>query len=233
MGKAIRHATEPTRGPRRPVGVVTRFGVTGVLVMLGLTGCAVPTGGEGGSSEGHGYSTEALPIAVEGLEDCGGLPPGPADGGRSEEGAEVAEGAGLDGGDLPSLSLPCLNQDAAVALGELRGRPVLINLWASWCGPCREEMPLLAEAASRTKNVGFLGVNTRDDPSMAAAFLPEVGVTYPQVVDVDGELLDTTRVRGLPVTLAVDAEGRIVDRVIGEVSADELGRLLSRLTDAG
>ncbi|MFC6695722.1 TlpA family protein disulfide reductase [Nocardioides daphniae] len=229
MGKAVRHATEPTREPRRPVGVVTRFGVTGVLVMIGLTGCTVPTGGEGGSSEGHGYSTEALPIAVEGLEDCRGLTQALADGGRAEEGAE---GAGLDGGDLPSLSLPCLNQDAAVALGELRDRPVLINLWASWCGPCRKEMPLLAEAASRTKNVSFLGVNTRDDPSMAAAFLPEVGVTYPQVVDVDGELLDTTRVRGLPVTLAVDAEGRIVDRVIGEVSADELGRLLSQLTDA-
>lgn len=230
MDKAICHATEPTREPRRPVGVVTRFGVTGILVMLGLTGCAVPTGGQGGSSDVHGYSTEALPITVEGLEDCGGLPQGPADGDRAEEGAEVAE---LDRGDLPSLSLPCLNQDAAVALGELRGQPVLINLWASWCGPCRKEMPLLAEAASRTKNVGFLGVNTRDDPSMAAAFLPEVGVTYPQVVDVDGELLDTTRVRGLPVTLAMDAEGRIVDRVIGEVSPDELGRLLSQLTDAG
>lgn len=228
MSKATRHPIEPARGSRARFRATTSLGVVGILVLLQLTGCAVSPGWQGGSSEGHGYSTEALPITVGGLAGCDTLPRSPAAGGRAG-----ARGSGLDDGRLPSLSLPCLNQDAPVALGELRGQPVLINLWATWCGPCRKEMPLLAEAASRTKSVSFVGVNTRDDPSTAAGFLPEVGVTYPQVVDVEGRLLDTTRVRGLPVTLAVDADGRIVDRVIGEVAADELDLLLSRLADAG
>lgn len=226
MGKAIHHKTRPPRPRRRALDMTARSLATIMFAMVGLlgglTGCTVPTAGPSGS-EGHGYSTEALPIAVDGLEDCQRLQQDITD-----------AGGGVDNGDLlPSLALPCLNQEIEVALGQLRDQPVLINLWASWCGPCRQEMPLLAEAAKRNKAVRFLGVNTRDDPSMAADFLPEVGVTYPQVVDVDGELLGTTRVRGLPVTLAVDAEGRIVDRVIGEVSAEELGRLLGRLNDAG
>ncbi|KRB73112.1 hypothetical protein ASE01_20280 [Nocardioides sp. Root190] len=133
------------------------------------------------------------------------------------------------GSDLPGLQLPCLNEESRIDLTALGQRPTLINLWATWCGPCRKEMPRLARAAQANQSVQFLGVNTKDDPELAAAFLAEAGVTFPQLVDIEGSLLDSTRIRGLPVTLAIDVDGRIVDRSIGEVSDAELATLIATL----
>lgn len=138
-------------------------------------------------------------------------------------------GSGDEGSDrLPSVDLPCLNEDKAVDASRLAG-PALVNLWASWCGPCRKEMPVLAEAARRTPDVRFVGINTQDRPEAAADFLAQTGVTYPQLVDIDGLVLADTRVPGLPVTLALDADGRVVERVIGEISEAELSTLLASL----
>lgn len=132
---------------------------------------------------------------------------------------------------LPALTLPCLVPGPDVALGSLSGRPTLINLWATWCAPCREEMPMLQEAYLRHGDaVRFLGVDTKDHADAAVAFLHEVGATYPHVSDPQGLLLADVRVSGLPVTLAVDANGRIVAREIGQLTADELADLLNELT---
>lgn len=90
---------------------------------------------------------------------------------------------------------------------------------------------MLAEAARRNPDVRFVGINTQDRPEAAADFLARTGVTYPQLVDVDGVVLADTRVPGLPVTLVLDAEGRVVDRVIGEISGEELATLLDSLTE--
>lgn len=132
---------------------------------------------------------------------------------------------------LPSLRLPCLTPGPAIDVSALGGRPVLVNLWATWCGPCREEMPLLAATAERyASKVQFLGVNTQDSTDAAAAFLPEVGVTYPQVVDVDGDLLGHLRIPGLPVTVVLDAQGRVVGKHIGQLQPDSLEDLLATVT---
>ncbi len=155
-------------------------------------------------------------MAVPGVEGCSGL-----------QRREVDERKSSD--RLPQLTLPCLTEQRPVDVSQLGGKPLVVNLWASWCGPCRSEMPRLAKAARRTSEVVFLGINTRDDPQAAADFLTRAGASYPQLVDERGEVLAHTRVPGLPVTLALNAQGRVVDRVIGEVSQQELGRLVASL----
>ncbi|CCH87086.1 Putative Redoxin [Modestobacter italicus] len=143
----------------------------------------------------------------------------------------TADGAtGSGGAGLPALRLPCLVGGQDVTLQDLGGRPVLLNLWASWCAPCREEMPLLQAAYERYGDrVGFLGVNTQDTRPAAVSLLTDLGVTYAQVIDEDKALLTDLAAPGLPVTLAVAADGRIIDRQIGAVSAARLEELTSRL----
>ena len=95
------------------------------------------------------------------------------------------------------------------ALGELRGTPVVVNVWASWCGPCREEAPLLA-AAHRTygDRVRFLGVDVLDESDSARAFMHRYGWSYPSVYDPTGAIRDGLGLLGQPVTLFYDAAGR-------------------------
>ena len=128
---------------------------------------------------------------------------------------------------LPPLTLSCLGPGPAVSLDRLTGRPTLVNLWATWCGPCREEMPLLQEAYVRHgEHVRFLGVDIQDDPEAARWFLAELDIGYPHAIDPDGELLRELGVRGLPVTLALDDEGRVVSRSVGQLTAEALEDLI-------
>ena len=136
----------------------------------------------------------------------------------------------LGGETLPALTFPCLGPGAEVSLDRLTGRPTLVNLWATWCLPCREEMPFLQEAYVRHgQDVRFLGIDTQDHPEAAAAFLSDFGISYPHAVDEDGELLQQLGVRGLPVTVAVDEEGRIVERRVGQLTPEELQELIDAL----
>ena len=106
-----------------------------------------------------------------------------------------------------------------------------MNLWATWCLPCREEMPLLQDAFVRYgQQVRFLGVDTQDRPEAASSFVADFRIGYTHVLDPDGELLQELDVRGLPVTLAIDGDGRIVDRVVGQLDAQELQQLMETLT---
>ncbi len=183
--------------------------------------------------------TAAALVTVLALSGCGAAPsaddaeptavavPGDVAGCESF----AADGKGARNGDtLPALSLSCLVPGEDVALDDLGDRPVLVNLWASWCAPCREEMPLLQKAYERDGDrVGFLGVNTEDTPSAAASLLTDLDVTYAHVVDRDKELLTELAAPGLPVTLAVAADGRVLDRQIGQASAERLNELVSLL----
>jgi cytochrome c biogenesis protein CcmG/thiol:disulfide interchange protein DsbE len=156
------------------------------------------------------------PVAVAGIESCAALP-------------QHAPSRAAAGDRLPGLELPCLVPGPAVDLSAMGGRPVLVNLWATWCGPCREEMPLLQAAHLRHgEDVQFLGVNTEDTTEVAAAFLPDVGVTYPQLVDLDGNLLDHLRIPGLPVTVLLHPDGSIAAQHIGALTPDTLEDLLAK-----
>jgi len=115
---------------------------------------------------------------------------------------------GVDGG-LPDITLPCLGGGEEVNLASLRG-PLVVNLWASWCGPCREELPYYQQLHEQG-GVDVLGVDYQDVmPGQALALAKETGVTYPSVADPGGEVRAPFRVRGLPGVVLVDADGTVV-----------------------
>ena len=139
--------------------------------------------------------------------------------------------------DAPARSVPS-SQLAPVSLegfegilAGLRGAPVVVNIWASWCAPCRAEMPLLERAAAAYEGrVTVLGVDSRDTPSEAADFLEDVGVSYPNVFDRSGEIRRALELRGFPTTYFFDAEGRLVASVVGGVTEARLASQLDALT---
>jgi thiol-disulfide isomerase/thioredoxin len=94
-------------------------------------------------------------------------------------------------------------------LRELRGHPVVVNVWASWCGPCRTEMPILQQVAlDRGREVGFLGVDLKDERAAAKRFLEKVPLSYPSYEDPEGDIYNAYRLAGVPSTIFYDAAGR-------------------------
>lgn len=139
--------------------------------------------------------------------------------------ADCAPGAASDGG-LPELTLPCLGGGADVDLASLEG-PMVINLWASWCGPCRKEMPVLQEFHEQyADQVPVLGIDYQDQqPAAALDLAKSSGVTYPLLADPGGELNANDplpAIRGLPYLLFLDADGEVTVVPGGVESADEL-----------
>ncbi|MFN8233179.1 MAG: TlpA disulfide reductase family protein [Actinomycetota bacterium] len=124
----------------------------------------------------------------------------------------------------PDFELPLLDDSGSLRLSSLRGSIVVLNFWASWCGPCREEAPDLQAtwAAYRDRGVRFVGVDERDDQAAALAFVGEFGITYPSVFDRSGSLADDYAFIGLPSTYVIDADGSIVYRFTGYLDGPTL-----------
>lgn len=115
-------------------------------------------------------------------------------------------------GGLPDLTLECLGGDTTVRLGGLRG-PMLVNLWAQWCEPCRAESGHLAAFAGEQDEVTVLGVNYTDpQPALAIEFAGLTGLTFPHVADEEHELRAPLGIVGIPYSLLVGADGRILAR---------------------
>lgn len=122
----------------------------------------------------------------------------------------------------PARVRPAL-EDGTVALGELRGTPVVLNFWASWCIPCKEEAPFLAASArAHRRDVAFLGIDIQDFESDARRFLDKLDVPYPSIRDGTPTTHKAYGLTGVPETYYVDAEGRIVEHAVGAVSRREL-----------
>lgn len=130
---------------------------------------------------------------------------------------------------LPELALRD-NQGAPVALHDYVGKPLVVNLWATWCPPCRREMPALAEAQRSETGLTFLFVNQGEGERTIAEFLASQGLGLENVLlDAGGQLGQQIGSAALPVTLFYDAEGRQVASHLGELSRASLARELEKL----
>ncbi|MDQ3618586.1 MAG: TlpA family protein disulfide reductase [Actinomycetota bacterium] len=116
-----------------------------------------------------------------------------------------------DSETVPDFDLPLLGTNEMLSSEDLRGSPVVLNFWASWCAPCREEAPLLERMYQRYKDQGvrFIGVNIRDQEPNAQRFVEEFEVTFPVVRDEDQELAQGLDVYGLPQTFFVDRDWQL------------------------
>ena len=118
--------------------------------------------------------------------------------------------SGLEGQAAPDFALKSSTGEN-LRLSEFRGDVVMINFWATWCGPCRQEMPLLDELYTRYERVGFnlLGVNIDDDSRRAMQMIEELGVNFPVLFDAKKEVSKLYEVDAMPVTVLVDREGNV------------------------
>jgi peroxiredoxin len=118
--------------------------------------------------------------------------------------------SGMEGQPAPDFSLKSSTGEN-LRLSEYRGDVVMINFWATWCGPCRQEMPLLDELYSRYQRVGFnlLGVNIDDDSRRAMQMIEELGVNFPVLFDARKEVSKLYEVEAMPVTVIVDRSGNV------------------------
>lgn len=130
----------------------------------------------------------------------------------------------------PSFSLPLFSDfegRSELRLDDLVGRPVLVNIWASWCGPCRAEMPAIERVWQRHRDRGLVvvGVTTQDREADARAFLEEVGVTYPVGLDDDGSISRAYGVQGVPSTYFITDTGNLARAWVGVITEDRLESL--------
>lgn len=175
----------------------------------------------------------ALLLIVTGCTDSGLLTPssesseGSSQPPSAEQLAAMKEAAGIAdcppsdedvsamSGGLPDVELACLGGGQSVRLAGLRGRPMMINVWAQWCGPCRQEAPFLADIAASTEPSEFmiLGIDFDDPrPDLAIEFADAAGWKYPQMQDVDVVLREELQISGPPQTFFVNAQGNITYR---------------------
>ncbi len=176
-----------------------RLGSTLIIAML-LAGCAStasrekPTFGAGSEPAVDQQSLAAAKRSA-GIEDC-----------------PRSDGAPAGADALPDITLPCLGGGPSVRLSGLTGTPTVINLWATWCGPCRDELPLLARAHSEFgSDLMIIGIDLNDPaPGDAIELARSTGVTYPLIADRDSAIKGPLAVVGLPQTIFVDAQGRMV-----------------------
>jgi thiol-disulfide isomerase/thioredoxin len=167
--------------------------------------------------------------------------------GSSTDTVDAAAGSGFVAGDgsivilpedqrAPAPDLVGETLDAGTfRLSDHLGEAVVLNVWASWCAPCRAEAPALAALAEEFEGRGvqFAGLDTRDSDVPTRAFVERFGIPYPNLIDRDGRLQllfsDTLPPQAIPSTLVIDPEGRVAARALGKVSESSLRGILEQL----
>lgn len=143
-------------------------------------------------------------------------------GGLEIESTPTLEYVSISPRRAPSFEVPRIG-GGAVTLSErtAHGRPIVLNLWASWCIPCRQEMPALEMISHDYQDVVFIGIAVQDTVVASESFAANIGVTFDLGID-DGTVMDAYPTVGLPTTWFIDRDGMIVGQRFGEMTADEL-----------
>lgn len=157
----------------------------------------------------------------------------PAPTGQSPSDASQASAHPLSGKGTP-LTLAGTDPvtGTAVSLAALRGKPVVVTIWASWCPGCNSEAPHLAKVMGARSDVHFLGINFRDDSSGARGFQTKHGIRLPSIADPSGDLAFSVGLQGTPTTLFLDADHREIGRVVGPMDGAGLNEAIDRITGA-
>lgn len=186
--------------------LVAGLAVVAVLVVTNLGGQA------GGNPTGL---AQPSPVNPGGQTNPDSAPAGATDLMALREAAGIPDcpelnDAGSVAGGMPDITLNCLGSDRQVRLSDLRG-PMLVNLWAQWCPPCRAESPDLAAFAAKQDRVAVLGINYSDpEPVLAIQFAQQMQMKYPQLVDARAELRGPLAVSGIPQSYLIDVQGKVV-----------------------
>jgi thiol-disulfide isomerase/thioredoxin len=139
--------------------------------------------------------------------------------------------------ELPAVSGPALDDRKPISTQDYRGKVVVINVWGSWCPPCRKEAPDLQAASVETKDIAqFVGITSKDyDPAPAEAFVRSFKITYPSIYDPSGKVLlafsGDLPPSAIPSTLIIDRQGRLAVRVLSEVSKITLVDMINDVAD--
>ena len=144
--------------------------------------------------------------------------------------AAPATPAATIGSAAPNFTLTDLDGNR-LSLADLRGRPVIVNFWASWCTPCIEEFPLLQQAAAdhRADGLAVVGVVIQDRANAAAGFLSRMRATWPSAMDADGAVAAQYGIYAPPDTFFIDRNGVVAGRQIGQLSEADLARQLDTI----
>ncbi|MEU8225113.1 TlpA disulfide reductase family protein [Kribbella sp. NPDC048915] len=169
-----------------------RAGAVALVLSATLAACGTDRPDDSAPGGGTPSSARSAVAGADQLEACPATPSKPP----------VGDG-------LPDVSLPCLGNGPDIRLADLRG-PLVVNVWAQWCGPCRDEAPYLAQLAKSGK-VSMLGIDYDDPrPEIAAEFAQTEGLAYPHVVDREKAVRAALKIAGPPLTAFVDADGKVV-----------------------
>jgi thiol-disulfide isomerase/thioredoxin len=139
--------------------------------------------------------------------------------------------------ELPTISGPALGSNQTISTQNFRGKVVVINVWGSWCPPCRKEAPDLQGASVQTKDIAqFVGITSKDyDPAPAEAFVRSFKITYPSIYDPTGKVLlafaGELPPSAIPSTMIIDRQGRLAVRVLSEVSKITLVDMINDVAD--
>ena len=151
----------------------------------------------------------------------------------------MACGAGPDpierGSPAPGFTLPGISGAPPVSLSELRGRVVLVNFWATWCAPCREEMPAMERLYQIHGGDDFemLAISVGEEAELVEAFQQELGLSFPLLLDQDKDVAEAYQTYRFPETFLVGRDGRVVERYVGprewdhEAYVERVGRLIA------
>jgi cytochrome c biogenesis protein CcmG, thiol:disulfide interchange protein DsbE len=133
------------------------------------------------------------------------------------------------GSPVSDFSLPVLS-GGSLNLSTLKGKPVVINFWATWCGPCKQEMPLLQQYAQKySERFALFGVDFQEEPDVVQTFVDSLGLTFPILLDKTGIAADLYFVRNFPTTFFVDSEGVLRAQHVGQLSEEDLAGYLKTI----